>query len=65
MKLLKAVKKKYCLNFFFLSPFKLGNFCYVTVSYFLLFLYIVILILHAHLGKPENTGRAENSSEVL
>lgn len=64
MKLFKAMKKKYYLNFFFLSPFKMDSF---------LLCYCILISVVANysfkkqtnLGKSENTERAENTSEVM
>lgn len=56
MKLFKAMKKKYYLNFFLLFPFEMGN---LLLCYCILIAIVVIYSytnysLYANLGKPKN-----------
>lgn len=55
MKLFKAMKKKYYLNFFFFSPFKMGNLllCYCILTATVVAYSYTNYSLYMNLGKPE------------
>lgn len=67
MQLFKAMKKKYYLNFFFLSPFKMDNlllyYCILTAT--VVAYSYTNYSLYMNLGKPENTKKIKNSSEAI